>query len=38
MDSLAIGTFADQGVIGILPFIPLLIYMLIYVNHLEEFI
>jgi membrane protease YdiL (CAAX protease family) len=32
-----IGPFADQGVLGILPFIPLLIYMLIHVNYFEEF-
>jgi membrane protease YdiL (CAAX protease family) len=35
--NIIIGPFADQGVFGILPFIPLLIYMLIHVNYFEEF-
>jgi membrane protease YdiL (CAAX protease family) len=35
--NIAIGPFADQGIFGILPFIPLLIYMLIHVNYFEEF-
>jgi membrane protease YdiL (CAAX protease family) len=35
--NIMIGPFADQGVLGILPFIPLLIYMLIHVNYFEEF-
>jgi membrane protease YdiL (CAAX protease family) len=35
--NIAIGPFADQGVFGILPFVPLLIYMLIHVNYFEEF-
>ena len=35
--NIVIGPFADQGVFGILPFIPLLIYMLIHVNYFEEF-
>jgi membrane protease YdiL (CAAX protease family) len=35
--NIVIGPFADQGVFGILPFIPLLIYMLIHVNCFEEF-
>ncbi len=35
--NIAIGPFADQGVFGVLPFIPLLIYMLIHVNYFEEF-
>jgi membrane protease YdiL (CAAX protease family) len=35
--NIVIGPFADQGVLGILPFIPLLIYMLIHVNYFEEF-
>jgi membrane protease YdiL (CAAX protease family) len=35
--NIAIGPFADQGAFGILPFIPLLLYMLIHVNYFEEF-
>ena len=35
--NIVIGPFGDQGVFGILPFIPLLIYMLIHVNYFEEF-
>ncbi len=35
--NIAIGPFADEGAFGILPFIPLLIYMLIHVNYFEEF-
>jgi membrane protease YdiL (CAAX protease family) len=35
--NIAIGPFADQGAFGVLPFIPLLIYMLIHVNYFEEF-
>ena len=35
--NIVIGPFADQGLFGILPFIPLLIYMLIHVNYFEEF-
>ena len=35
--NIVIGPFADQGVFCILPFIPLLIYMLIHVNYFEEF-
>jgi membrane protease YdiL (CAAX protease family) len=35
--NIVIGPYADQGVFGILPFIPLLIYMLIHVNYFEEF-
>ena len=35
--NIVIGPFADQGVFGILPFMPLLIYMLIHVNYFEEF-
>ncbi len=34
--NIVIGPYADQGVFGILPFIPLLIYMLIHVNYFEE--
>ena len=35
--NIVIGPYADQGVFGIFPFIPLLIYMLIHVNYFEEF-
>src|ERR687889_2636856 len=35
--NIAIGPFADQGAFGVLPFIPLLVYMLIHVNYFEEF-
>ena len=35
--NIVIGPYANQGVFGILPFIPLLIYMLIHVNYFEEF-
>ena len=34
--NIAFGPFADQGVWGILPFIPLLIYMFIHINYVEE--
>ena len=35
--NIAIGPFGNQGMLGILPFIPLLVYMLIHVNYFEEF-
>jgi hypothetical protein len=35
--NIALGPFADNGVYGILPFIPMLVYMLIHVNYFEEF-
>ncbi len=35
--NIAFGPFADQGIWGILPFIPLLIYMFIHINYIEEF-
>lgn len=35
--NIAFGPFADQGVWGILPFVPLLIYMFIHINYVEEF-
>jgi membrane protease YdiL (CAAX protease family) len=35
--NIALGPFGNQGVFGILPFIPMLIYMLIHVNYFEEF-
>lgn len=34
--NIAIGPFGDQGLFGILPFLPLLIYMLLHVNYFEE--
>lgn len=35
--NIAFGPFADQGFWGIVPFIPLLIYMFIHINYVEEF-
>ncbi|MFL6420118.1 MAG: hypothetical protein ACJ71P_11965 [Nitrososphaeraceae archaeon] len=35
--NIALGPFADKGVYGILPFIPMLVYILIHVNYFEEF-
>ena len=34
--NIAFGPFADQGLWGILPFIPLLLYMFIHINYVEE--
>jgi membrane protease YdiL (CAAX protease family) len=34
--NIALGPFAGGGVLGILPFIPMLVYMLIHVNYFEE--
>jgi hypothetical protein len=34
--NIAFGPFADQGLWGIVPFIPLLLYMFIHINHVEE--
>ncbi len=34
--NIAFGPFADQGVWWILPFVPLLIYMFIHINYIEE--
>jgi membrane protease YdiL (CAAX protease family) len=34
--NIAIGPFGDQGLFGILPFLPPLVYMLIHVNYFEE--
>ena len=34
--NIAFGPFADQGFWGIVPFIPLLVYMFIHVNYVEE--
>ena len=35
--NIAVGPLAHQGVIGIIPFLPLLVYMLIHVNYFEEY-
>ena len=35
--NIAFGPFVDQGFWGIIPFIPLLIYMFIHINYVEEF-
>lgn len=35
--NIAAGPLAHQGLIGIIPFIPLLVYMLIHVNYFEEY-
>ncbi len=34
--NVALGPYADQGYMGVLPFVPMLIYMLIHVNYFEE--
>ena len=34
--NIAFGPFADQGIWGIIPFIPLLVYMFIHINYVEE--
>ena len=35
--NIAFGPYADQGIWGIIPFVPLLIYMFIHINYVEEF-
>lgn len=35
--NIAVGPLAHQGIIGIIPFLPLLVYMLIHVNYFEEY-
>lgn len=35
--NIAFGPFADQGFWGIVPFVPVLIYMFIHLNYVEEF-
>lgn len=35
--NIAFGPYADEGIWGILPFIPILIYMFIHINYVEEF-
>jgi hypothetical protein len=34
--NIALGPYADTGVFGVLPFVPMLVYMLIHVNYFEE--
>ncbi|WP_415283664.1 hypothetical protein [Candidatus Nitrososphaera sp. FF02] len=34
--NIALGPSADQGLFGVLPFLPMLVYMLIHVNYFEE--
>ena len=34
--NVALGPFGDQGFIGVLPFVPILIYMLLHLNYYEE--
>ena len=34
--NIALGPSADQGLLGVLPFVPMLVYMLIHVNYFEE--
>jgi len=34
--NVALGPYGDQGLFGILPFVPLLIYMLLHLNYYEE--
>lgn len=35
--NIALGPSADQGLLGILPFLPMLVYMLVHVNYFEEY-
>jgi len=35
--NIAFGPFADQGIWWIVPFVPLLVYMFIHINYVEEF-
>jgi membrane protease YdiL (CAAX protease family) len=37
LSKIPVGPFGERGMFGILPFLPLLIYMLIHVNYFEEF-
>ncbi|QUC65072.1 hypothetical protein NsoK4_02040 [Nitrosopumilus sp. K4] len=34
--NIAFGPFADEGMWGIIPFVPLLLYMFIHINYVEE--
>ncbi len=35
--NIALGPYGDQGFLGILPFVPILVYMLVHLNYYEEF-
>jgi len=35
--NIAFGPFAEQGIVGIIPFVPLLLYMFLHINYFEEF-
>lgn len=35
--NIAFGPFADHGIWGIAPFVPLLVYMFIHINYIEEY-
>lgn len=35
--NIAFGPFAKEGIWGIIPFVPILVYMFIHINHVEEF-
>ena len=35
--NIAYGPFAEEGLLGVIPFVPLLIYMFIHINYLEEY-
>ena len=35
--NIAFGPFAEQGMLGIIPFVPLLLYMFLHINYFEEF-
>ena len=34
--NIAFGPFAEQGMLGIIPFVPLLLYMFLHINYFEE--
>jgi len=34
--NIAFGPFANQGLWGVVPFVPMLLYMFIHINHVEE--
>jgi len=34
--NIAAGPFGDQGLFGIIPFVPILVYMLLHINYYEE--
>ncbi|HZD36085.1 MAG TPA: hypothetical protein VE130_12845 [Nitrososphaeraceae archaeon] len=35
--NIAVGPYADQGFVGIIPFLPFLVYTFIHVNYFEEY-